>query len=243
MKTSPTSIRPWSTAYRLFVASAIAAVVLATAPSKANADFMYQFDTVFGSNSHAPTNSAPWVDAIFQDVAGGVLLTITNVNLYGSEFVSQAWFNLIPTLQATSLTFTVQSSSAGLQLPNIATFASGDQVSGGNGNKADGDGYFDIVFSFATSMSGNPDPAFLGGESVSYLISGIAGLTASDFDSVSHGGSTDNLAALHVQNTASANSGSAFEAPSTVTLIPEPSSIALAAAGISLLGLFARRRR
>src|SRR5229473_3593919 len=96
MITKLTSTRSWIGSVKVLVVVTLAALVLAAAPAKATTGIMYQFNTVFGSNSMAPTNSAPWVNATFQDVTGGVLLTITNVNLYGSEFVSEALFNLIP---------------------------------------------------------------------------------------------------------------------------------------------------
>jgi hypothetical protein len=218
-----------------------AAMMLCSTQARAQ-QLSFNFDTVFGANSTTPTNPAPWVNASFKNVTGGVLLTITNVSLYGAEFLDTAYFNLATNLQATSLTFTLQSTNGLFALPTISKFSQGQDVNGSGGNKADGDGYFDIVLSFAMNSGSS---TFDANESVSYLISGISGLNATNFDTYSQdGNSSQFLAAAHVQNVDGSNSKSAFEAPGTgeIVPVPEPARAGLLAIGIGAWAMLALPR-
>src|ERR1051326_5182218 len=131
----------------------------------------YLYDTYFSANTVPPVGAAPWMSAIFKDTAGGVLLTISNLDLVGIEKVDLVDFNLNPNLNPASLTFSLQSSVGKFNLPTIGK--------GTNAFAGDGAGYYDIQLSFTTG--GGTSKQFMNGESVSYLISGISGLTASDF--------------------------------------------------------------
>jgi hypothetical protein len=207
-------------------------------PTKANASgILYQFDTPFPSDA-SPAGSSPWIDASFQDVGGGVLLTVNNVGLTSSEFLQGngsganggIFFNLNPNDNPTSLTFSLVSQSA-----NFGTYIN----TGENAFKADGDGKYDIVFDFSTH-------SFAGGASFSYLISGIAGLTASDFAYLSApaGGSGPFYAAAHVMGLPPNASNSTWIEPGSGALqlnpVPEPSSFALIAGSF---GVWAVARR
>lgn len=209
---------------------------------KANGSgIIYNFDTVFGASSVAPSGSAPWVQATFQDVTGGVLLTVNNVNLTSSEFVNMMYFNLNTNMDPTMLSFALQSTNGAFTIPTPTTFVQGAQVGGQNGNKADGDGYFDVLLNFA--QSGTDSERFNAGESVSYLISGITGLTAMDFGYLSQGGgSSDYYAAAHIQGTGNGQK-SAWVAPSEIVTVPvpEPAPAALLAASMGFWALLRLR--
>lgn len=199
---------------------------------------IYEFDSIFSANSVAPDGPGPWVEAAFQDVNGGVLLTIDNPNLSATEFVNMMYFNLNPSLDPTLLTFTPQSSAGAFSLPTFTTYSQGTQVSG---NKADGDGYYDIVVDFA--QSGTDSLRFNDGDSVSYLIAGITGLTAADFGYVSDPGNGNGspgpfYAVAHVQGTSNGLTSANLEpsaGPQPIP-VPEPSPVALLALSVGLWG-------
>jgi hypothetical protein len=117
-----------------------------------------------------------------------------------------------------------------------------------NGSQLDGDGYFDVRFTFANNLF-NP------GETSIYNITRAGGLLASEFNfrSSAEPTSTDSFgtgffAGLEFRNatangtgntiTVGAGSGSVF-----VSAVPEPESCAMLFAGLGLLGLIARRRK
>lgn len=188
-------------------------------------------------NGAAPVGATPWLTATFTDVVGGVQLTMAAPGLTGSEFVSLWYFNLNPAKTATSLTF----SSA---FNKVGTFTDPTAATSGNGqwNKADGTGgNFDIVFSFGTASGST----FTSGESVSFLISGIAGLSASDFDF-----GADNSGyqtAAHIQSlSTSGNSTWINGSPRTDDIPGVPdggATVALLGIGLSGLTIAARRIR
>lgn len=210
--------------------------------AKANASgIIYEFNSVFGANSVAPDGSSPWVEAAFQDVSGGVLLTIDNPNLSTTEFVDKMYFNLDPSLDPTLLTFKLQSSGGVFTAPTMNTFSQGAQVGGSSGNKAYGDGYYDMVVDFA--QSGTDNLRFNDGDSVSYLIAGITGLTAADFGYLSDPGKGVNspgpfYAAAHIQGTNNGQNSAEVEpsaGPQPIP-VPEPSPVALLVLSIGLWG-------
>lgn len=197
---------------------------------------VYNFNNVF-SGSASPGGSTPWVTASFQnDGSAGVLLTISGADLAGNEKLGAAYFNVDPALSASmaNLTFSLQSSSAGLAQPQIST--------GEDAFKADGDGRYDIKFSFSTGQG-----TFNNGDNITYLISGIAGLTADDFayQSAPSGGAGPFYAAAHILAISPDNS-SAWVEPSAgpipqTSMMPEPAAFGFA--GAALAGFVALRRR
>jgi len=220
------------------------AVVLIAGFCAVNANaggIIYQFDNDF-SGAVPPTGGTPWVTASLQNTGGGVLLTVNNSGLNAGEFLGSLYLNINPadSSQIPNLTFSQQSSSAGVAAPTIQT--------GESAFKADGDGKYDILFSFATASAGQ----FGAGEQMTYLISGIPGLTAADFDFLSTAVPGDShgpfFAAGHIQNIG-ANGDSAWVDPSLgaiVMPVPEPSPAAILLIAIGLLGgtrLWLRRSR
>jgi hypothetical protein len=194
----------------------VSAVTLLILPAKASADFYYLFDhTWTGTGPVAP---APWVSEFFHDIAPGtVSLTVSNVGLSGTEYVQELYMNLNPNLDPTKLNFTQTADSAGLTLPTIQT--------GTNSFQADGDGKYDILLSFATANSGR----FAANDYITYTISGISGLTSSDFEgflSAHSGGNGPFLGGAHIVSIG-ADGASGWDNPSQVTLlnaVPEPST-------------------
>jgi hypothetical protein len=220
--------------------SALGAIALAaafTSPSALGTGFVYQFDNSF--SGPAPTGPAPWVEATFQDTSQGVLLSVDNGGLAGGDFLSQLYLNINPADNAkiANLTFTLEGSTMGVAAPTIQTAA--DQF------KADGDGLYDILFNFATASSGR----FGAGDTITYLISGIPGLSSADFQFLStpDGGHGPFDAAGHVQNIGASGDSDWIE-PSMGPLpvaTPEPAATAvmfLAAGAFGARRLWLRRK-
>jgi hypothetical protein len=158
-----------------------------------SADYEYLFNTTFSGTSPAGTNT--WIEVMFHDLgAGKVSLTISNSGLTDSEFISGLYFNLNTNLGPTQLTFQLTGGNDPSGASTIST--------GVNQFKADGDGLYDILFSFPTTTDGR----FGVGDYLVYEASGIPTITALDFDFVSApaGGSGPFLAAAHVQSIGSA---------------------------------------
>ena len=190
------------------------------------------FDYNFTFSGTDPGGTPPWLTATFDDQggSGSVNLTMTAANLTGSEFISKWYFNLNPALNPALLTL---------------SHVSGDTASsiskGVDAFKADGDGYYDLLFSFPTSDNQN---RFGAGESSVYTISGISSLTADDFDftSVPGGGAGVYQAASHVQSIdAACDENSGWIAPGGSTNVPEPLSIILLGLGLVAVAGMGRR--
>lgn len=218
------------------VVAALAAMLVLPAPSSA-AGILYQFDTPFGTSTVPPGNPPPWLDATFLDTTGGVLLTLSNADLAATEKIDVVALNLNPRLNPANLTFGSQSSVGSFTAPTIAT--------GAEAFKADGDGYYDIELQFNTG--GGSSATFGNGESVTYLLGGISGLTASDFEYLSapSGSAGPFYAAAHIQGIGTGNVSAWVEPGLGPMPVPEPGVSALLGmtAGVWLAGRFARRRR
>ena len=148
------------------------------------------------SGAAPPAGAAPWLSATFDDggSAGSVTLTLTAVNLTGTEFVTDWLFNLDPNLDPTELTFSLSGdpNTRGFSDPNIRTET--DKY------KPDGDGKFDIEIAFAPS--GGPGVQFDAGDVAVFTVGGISSLTAGSFDHLSApapGGHGPFPTAAHVQ--------------------------------------------
>jgi hypothetical protein len=207
--------RPW------VIGCALLATTLPILPN-ANAE-QFALDTVFSGNT-PPAGPGPFTIATFLDVAPGTVdLTIQNVGLSSGEFISGLYFNLNPLDHATDLSFSLLGSQGTFTTPTISL--------GTDSFKADGDGKYDILFGFGTANG----TTFTVGDSITFRITGIAGLTAADFNFLSApaGGSGPFYAAAHVQGTPPNNGGSCWIEPGLGPVpVPEPSSgllLALAA--------------
>jgi hypothetical protein len=168
----------------------------------------YDFDHEFSSGT-PPAGAAPWLRAVFTDAgANTVKLTMSTVNLSGSEFVSGWYLNLNPAYSTANLSIIQSGSGGAFTAPAISR--------GKDSFKADGDGKYDILFSFATS--GGLSSRFTTGDSLTFTFSGITGLTASDFNFMSApaGGHGPFVAAAHVQSITGSYSG--WVDPSTITI-------------------------
>jgi hypothetical protein len=170
-------------------------------------------------------NPGPWVTVSVADVAAGqVDLTISTVGLSGGEKVGGLYLNLDPALNPADLAFSAATMTGSFEEPTRAT--------GYNNQKADGDGYYDIQFTFNPD---GPSKAFNGSESLKYTIS-LAGLSASSFNFLSgppDGGGTGPFLAVVDLRSPSDVSGTTVWATT-----PEPTTIVLLG-----LGAFALRRR
>ncbi len=208
----------------------------ATVPNSPAGESVLDFSHLFGGVAPASTEHT-WVEALFKDISPGVVgLTISNLNLSGSEDVDSVYLNLSPALNPNSLSFSFQNAAGKLKNPDI--------TQGTDAFKAGGDGKYDILFSFATSMGDNQ--RFNAGESITYFISGIPGLKATDFEYLSapDGGAGPFYAAAHVQRigTASLSGWIASDTIAPVT-VPEPRSFCLVALLIALaLGINLAKR-
>jgi len=191
---------------------------------------LYEFSTPFPTDP-SPAGPTPWLTADFENTAGGGgALTISAAGLTGSEFASEMYFNIDPSLDQSSLTFSETASTGTFSTPTI------DQAAGDNNYKADGDGKYDFRFNFGTANG----TTFGSGDSITYQIGGILGLDASNFAFLSApaGGSGPFYAAAHIQSLS--NGGSTWIEPGggpIITVVPEPSSETILG-GLSLIGLF-----
>jgi len=208
---------------RRYVAAAAVIGASMLGPSAARAAVVsFEFDTHFAGGS-GPA-STPWLTATFDDggTAGSVLLTLSTSGLSGNEFVSKWYFNVAP---FQPISFTHQSG----QTPTAAS-------SGEDASKAGGDGYFDILITYATSAANR-----FGAGLQSVLLLEAAGLTADMFDALSlDGGLAKNgfLAAAHVQGGLGGGSswirpGGDGEGP---TPIPIMGALPLLLSALGLLG-------
>jgi hypothetical protein len=177
----------------------VTVLALACAPA-AFADVTFSF---LPTNTFSGTAPAGTLTATLSDVVGGVQLVITS-SLGAGENLDPGkalYLNLDPTLDPTKLAFALTANTGFSQAATVMT--------GEDAFKPDGDGLFDILFTYGSSTK-----AFTTGESQTYLISGITGLTAANFNFLSNCGSGCGtggwLAAIHVQNTPNGGSGSAF---------------------------------
>lgn len=155
-----------------------AAAALLLCAGAGSADVIFNLTTEF-SGADQPLNVAT---AVFADAgADKVSLKMSlagDLSVLGAqEHVKEWYFNLNPALQASigSLNFSL----TGKSRTDIATFAVGKDI---NNFKADGDGWFDILFSFS---NGGSDERFKAGDWVEYEISGITGLTEDSFSFLS----------------------------------------------------------
>jgi len=169
----------------------IVAVSLTGMLSASASTVSYNFGAV--SDGSAPAGSPPWLQAVLSDTglpANTINLTLTAGNLTGSDFVSCWYFNLNSALDPKDLTFTVSDSSGSFTGPSVMT--------GANGFKAGPDGKFDVLVGFAST--GDNSTRFTSGDSISFDITGISGLTIEDFGwlSTSASGGGAYVSAAHV---------------------------------------------
>lgn len=186
-----------------------------------------EFNDIFPMNDKPdPGGTTPWLTAFFEDVSGGVNLTLT-ANLTGSQFISNVYFNYKDTLS----------------LPLVWSPSSGI-FQGADGYKADGDGWYDIKID--TAAGGD---SLDGTESLTFF---IAGASADNFSDVSNDTDFPYFAAAHLQGMTPTEAPDGNSYTSTWIyaeegggkdqgVIPEPSTVVLLGSG--LLGLFYAGRK
>ena len=182
---------------------------------------IYQIGLEFSGGAN-PSGPAPWLQATFEDVPGGVSLTMQSLLNASSEFVGEWSFNFDPALDPLQLNFALQSGGPAAQ----------DIDLGVNAFQADGDGRYDILFDFAQSNGPN---RFNEDDVVTYLITYPTPISASssDFLSAPAGGHGPFHTAAHVQGIGPNGGLSGW------VTTPEPTSLAM----LALSALIAGRRR
>ena len=168
------------------LAFAVAGVLSASADT-----ISYNFGQVSGGTT--PAGAPPWLQATFTDTAASTVnLTLSAGNLSGSDFVTCWYFNLNPGMDPANLNLTVSSSTGSFTAPSVGV--------GANGFKAGPDGKFDLLLGF--SSTGDDSTRFTSGDSLTFTITGISGLTADDFSwlSTSAGGKGTYSSAAHIES-------------------------------------------
>ncbi len=184
-----------------------------------------------------PRARAPWLTATFTDIAAGnVRLEILAGGLSGLESVDGLYFNLDPLLSPLTLSFVRDAASTGPTAGNI------DIGVGVDAFRADGDGFYDILFGLPPPP-GSQAARFTAGESLIYQIS-TPGLSAASFLWLSTpgpgGGPGPQIAAAHIQQIGgSADSG---WVGATVSTVPLPGALGLLFAGLATFSAVRRRR-
>jgi hypothetical protein len=196
----------------------------------------YDLDSEY-SGGTAPAGAGPWLRARFDDggSSGSVTMTLTALNLVGSEFVSIWDFNLDPALNPANLVFSAPTKTGTFGNPAVET--SIDAFRAGGSGKYDIEVHFDIA---------PPADRFGPGDSVEYTITGIPSLTASSFSVLNGlgGGHGPFYTAAHVQGIGAGGSYSGWITDESGDInIPEPASLSVAAAGISMVSMVRLRRR
>lgn len=205
-----------------------AAAAILLAAGAANADVLeFNIDKVFSS-----FQADGYVNVKFEDAGGDVKLTITSF-LEGVEFLSGLYLNFDDSKTVTDLDFGTPTSTSG-------SFANPTIDQAMNAYQADGDGRYDIRFTFG-SGAGN---RFNNDDSVEYLISYAGGaISVHDFNFLSApaGGHGPFLAAAHIQGIGPGGANSGWHSP---TIVPLPTPVYLGFAGLALAaGVSAAKRR
>ena len=180
------------------------------------------------SGAFPPVGVAPWITATFddKDTPGSVKLTMSDTHLTDSEFVAEWYFNLDPNFNPVNLAFDYVS--------GVEAFSVEQGV---DLYKADGDGLYDILFTF-------PKKEFSVGDSSIYNITGIGDLEAGSFlfESTPAGGNGPFHSAAHVQGIGEDGENSGWIA-NTTTHTPEPSTILMLITGLGGIVTYGSRRK
>lgn len=189
----------------------------------------FNLDTEF-SGATSPSGVAPWASVEISDLTPtSVAVTFDTFGLTGSEFVSSLALNLTPSLNLGSLALSSFSSTSSLPSYELQH----------DNYKMDGDGYYDLKFSWSTSSANR----FTAGSVFSFV---ITGLQSGDFLYYDQGGSKgDYYAAAHVQGIGTSASLSGWigapEYTETSNAVPEPATLSLL--GLSLFGAAMAKKR
>jgi len=223
--------------YRMFMAAAAALLV---ALSSARADFKLYIDGSNEFSGSGATFTGQIVVTFANAGANSVTMTIdaTGATPTSTGKIDQLNFNVVNSVITPS---TISSSGQTNLVGSVgpATFFTNDAGSNGSTHpfKADGDGFFDLVYEFPTGAAQDP---FNLGEKIAFTLTGT-GLTENAFNDVSVGGGdpskTGFYIAAHVQSVNGAGLPSGWFSGDPVSPTPAPSSLILLALGSGLTGL------
>ncbi|MBU4272323.1 MAG: hypothetical protein KKE86_06555 [Planctomycetes bacterium] len=177
--------------------------VLTLGAWRANASVTFDLGTPFPDSAAVAWGTAPpWLTATFTTTGTGTVELVLQSRLdpsFGTEGVKGWYFNFDPSLDPSVLTITPGTIS-GATAPSISR--------GEDAYKADGDGYYDIWFAFATT--GVASGRFGGNDWAEFTITGT-GITENSFDffSVGGGGQGAYRSAAHVLSVGGENGDSA----------------------------------
>ena len=227
-----------------FCAICLVGVLVPSAQAQFVDELMYEV-----SGAVSPSGDPPWGRATFVGNGGTVTLTMESL-LNGSDESYKVWlFNINPDITPSDLTITYVGGVAADGATGVSTTDANQSDSGSGGDfKADGDGYYDISFTWANgSLFGDADAGDAFSTSV-YTIEWSGGdLTSSDFmyRSIDGGGvgtffSAAHVGGLYLPGGDDGNTdGSGWIASDEP--IPAPGAVVLAALGLGLIGIVRRR--
>ena len=166
---------------------------------------------------------------------GTVQLAVTRLEPERKRDLRELYFNLNPSYSPSALALSLEGGSGGFLTPTVSL--------GADLFKADGDGKYDILFSF--DEGGTDATRFTDNEYLVWQITGIPNLTAADFACLSQpaGGVGPFYAAAHVQRIGAELLSGWIAATdiSTLSVIPEPTALTLLVGGLALV-IWRRRK-
>jgi len=200
----------------------------------ASGDLVYEITTEF-SGATAPEGPGPWLYATFSQTAqqaidGELTLTMdaTPLSAFNPDAHVKEWYFNVASPHEDNL--------GGITITHAGGTAADSVQKGKNTFQADGDGKYDILFTFAAGGSAR----FEDGETSVFTLA-AAGISPTWFYALSAPGGGNNgpfYTALHVGGLGDNGDGSGWL---TTTIIPLPSAAGMGLAGIGLLAL--RRAR
>ncbi len=200
---------------------------------RANASVTLYLDAPFPDSAALVWGTAPpWLTATFTTAGTGTVELVLQSRLnpsFDTECVKEWYFNFDPSLNPSILTITPGTIS-GATAPSISHEER-------DAYKADGDGYYDILFTFDTT--GGASNRFGGNDWAKFMIAG-ADITENSFDffSVGGGGHGAYKSAAHVLSVGDDDDSAWIGDP-----IPEPATIIVwGLLGLVAVGYGLRRR-
>ena len=182
-----------------------------------------------------PDGPAPYATATITDTGvDEVTLTMTVADTVGLADVTLMFFNLDPTLDATSLSFAYVSGDG-------PTEANTNILTGDDAFRAGGDGFYDILFDFPPAP-GQQAARFNAGEELVYTITGV-GLTAESFNYFATPGPGEGNPGPYLSVARFQDTGPDQEGSDWVGAVPVPAAVWLFGSGLLGLVGIARRRR
>lgn len=210
-------------------AALIAAFAVITGASSANASLTFKLSS--SVNGVAPTSTAPWLTALFEDVTGGVKLTLTSSLDVAGEYIDQVAFNVNPNITPSSISISELTTNSGdnVDLPFHNTSVNAQDLTG-SGTVGKG---FDIRIDWVNANANRFNGSDV--EKFEFLLSG---LTESDFN---YANSSGLHIAAHIAGIPQSGGGTTSGLIADTTVVPEPSTYF--AAALLALPLLAQVRR